>query len=149
VLRRFFFYGCVGWVLEVAFTGAHAAVLGKDRSATAKTYLWMHPIYGGAGLLLEGVARRLQGLPRAARALGYLPLIYAAELATGWMLRRALGKCPWEYRDGLHYRGLVRLDYAPVWYLAALAFEPISAALIRATREPRLARFRRRALPGW
>ncbi|RJS18366.1 hypothetical protein DRW03_24875 [Corallococcus sp. H22C18031201] len=134
MLSRFLLYGCAGWVLEVLFTGAGAA-LKKDRSATSKTYLWMHPIYGLTALALEGVSERLKHLPRPVRALAYTAVIYAAEYGTGWTLRRLLGRCPWDYsRSGWNVNGLVRLDYAPAWYLTALAFEPVRDALLYATR---------------
>ncbi|QSQ12630.1 putative ABC transporter permease [Myxococcus landrumensis] len=136
MLSRFFLYGCTGWVLEVLFTGAGAA-LKRDRSATATTYLWMHPIYGGTALALEHVSARLKPYPRPVRALAYTALIFGAEYATGWLLRRLLGRCPWDYsphRWSVH--GLIRLDYAPAWYLTALLFEPVRDGLLSATTRP-------------
>lgn len=125
----------MGWVLEVLFTGAGAA-LRRDRSATSHTYLWMHPIYGATALALEEVAARLKHLPRPVRALAYTAVIYAAEYSTGWALRRLLGRCPWDYmKSGWSVHGLVRLDYAPAWYLTALAFEPVRDALLHVTGE--------------
>lgn len=149
MLKRFLYYGCAGWVLEVVFTGLHAAVFGHDRTATSRTYLWMHPIYGAAGLALEALAKRLRGMPWALRALAYLPVIYATEFTTGWALRRALGKCPWEYGEGFHVKGLIRLDYAPAWYMVALAFEPVAASLWLASQGPKaMYPWRRRPLLG-
>ncbi|WP_338863288.1 putative ABC transporter permease [Myxococcus stipitatus] len=129
MLSRFFLYGCTGWVLEVLFTGAGAA-LKRDRSATATTYLWMHPIYGGTALALEQVSARLESLPRPVRALAYTALIFGAEYTTGWLLRRLLGRCPWDYSPHRwSVNGLIRLDYAPAWYLTALLFEPVRDGL--------------------
>ncbi|WP_141588073.1 MULTISPECIES: hypothetical protein [unclassified Myxococcus] len=135
MLSRFLVYGCVGWVLEVMFTGTGAA-LKKDRNATARTYLWMHPIYGGTALALEEVSARLKPLPRPLRALVYTGLIFGAEYGTGWLLKRLLGRCPWDYaphRWSVH--GLIRLDYAPAWYLTALLFEPVRDTLLHVTSE--------------
>ncbi len=135
MLSRFLLYGCTGWVLEVLFTGAGAA-LKRDRSATARTYLWMHPIYGGTALALEEVSARLKPLPRPLRALAYTALIFAAEYGTGWALKRLLGRCPWDYAPhkwSVH--GLIRLDYAPAWYLTALLFEPVRDTLLHITSE--------------
>lgn len=135
MLSRFLLYGCTGWVLEVLFTGAGSA-LKRDTSATAKTYLWMHPIYGGTALALEEVAARLKFLPRPLRALAYTALIFGAEYGTGWLLKRVLGHCPWDYsphRWSVH--GLIRLDYAPAWYLTALLFEPVRDTLLHVTSE--------------
>lgn len=134
MFSRFLVYGFMGWAMEVVFTGASSALLEKDRSATAKTYLWMHPIYGGAMLLMEWMSRKLAHVHPAVRPLAYLPVIYGAEYVSGWGLRRILGKCPWHYSRGLHLHGLIRLDYAPAWLLAGYLFEPFSRRVQHALR---------------
>ena len=126
--RKFALYGCAGWVLEVLFTGTKAAI-SRDKKLAARTYLWMHPIYGAAGLTLENVHRKLAKRSRLTRALASLGVIYATEYASGAALRRVLGDCPWQYRNGVHLHGLVRLDYAPLWLGAALGFEWLRDAL--------------------
>jgi hypothetical protein len=125
-LQRFLLYGAAGWTLEVGFTGLCSAIEG-DRSATAKTYLWMHPIYGGAGLLIEGLLRRMSRAPRLVRGLASLAAIYAAELGTGMALRKLLGRVPWDYSKATKhtYGGLVRYDYAPGWLAVGLAFDAL------------------------
>ncbi|MGI5860970.1 MAG: putative ABC transporter permease [Myxococcales bacterium] len=125
VLARFFIYGALGWCLEVLFTGVSAVIFERDRAATGKTYLWMLPIYGATALLLERLHDAMSA-PLIVRALVYLLVIYLAELSTGWALRRLLGRCPWDYTGrGLNFRGLIRFDYAPAWFLVALLFEPV------------------------
>jgi hypothetical protein len=123
-------------VLEVGFTGLETALFQKDRSGTARTYLWMHPIYGATALGLEFLHDRLRFLPRPVRALAYTAVIFGAEFTTGWLLRRALGRCPWDYgRRGWSVKGLIRLDYAPFWYATGLLFEPLREVLLRVTSE--------------
>jgi hypothetical protein len=86
----------------------------------------MHPIYGATGLALEWVHDRLRFLPRPARAAAYVAVMYGAEYASGALLRKALGRCPWDYEGrGRSVQGLIQLDYAPAWYAAGLAFEPV------------------------
>ena len=126
--RKFVLYGCAGWVLEVLFTGTNAA-LSRDKRLAARTYLWMHPIYGGAALALEAVHAKLARRSRLTRAAASLGVIYATEYVSGAALRRVLGDCPWRYREGLHLHGLVRLDYAPFWLAAAVGFEWLHDAL--------------------
>lgn len=136
MLARFLLYGCAGWVVEVCFTGTAAALFKKDAHGTAKTYLWMHPIYGATALGLEFLHDRLRFLPRPLRALAYTAVIFGAEYTTGWLLRRALGRCPWDYtRAGWNVKGLIRLDYFPFWYGAALLFEPVREAMLQVTSE--------------
>jgi hypothetical protein len=122
--------------MEVCFTGLGAALFQRDTHGTAKTYLWMHPIYGATALGLEFLHDRLRFLPRPVRALAYTAVIFGAEFATGWLLRRALGRCPWDYEQrGWSVKGLIRLDYAPFWYAAGLLFEPMRESLLRVTSE--------------
>lgn len=136
MLARFLLYGCAGWVLEVCFTGASSILFQRDRSATGKTYLWMHPIYGATALGLEYVHERLKHRPRALRALVYTGIIFGAEYSTGWLLRRVLGRCPWDYeKKGWSVKGLIRLDYAPAWYATGLLFEPVRELFLRVTSE--------------
>ncbi len=128
MLKKFLIYGFAGWVVEVLFTGTTSALKSKDRAATAKTYLWMHPIYGATALGMEWLSRRLkrQGVPWPVRGAVYTGLIYAAEYSSGWALKRFLGKCPWDYSGcGRDIHGLVRLDYAPAWYTLGMLFEPL------------------------
>lgn len=121
--------------MEVCFTGMGAA-LQRDSSATATTYLWMHPIYGATALGLEFLHDRLRFLPRPVRALAYTAVIFGAEFTTGWLLRKGLGRCPWDYSGhGWNVKGLIRLDYAPFWYVAGLLFEPVREAFLRVTSE--------------
>lgn len=136
-LERFLIYGTLGWTLEILFTGSCAVVLHRDRAATGKTYLWMHPIYGGTALLLECVHELLASSVVMVRVLAYLSVIYVAEYLSGLVLRVVLGRCPWDYSDrGVHLHGLVRLDYAPVWALVCLLFEPARAFAARLTSLP-------------
>ncbi len=118
----------------MCFTGMSSALFERDKSATGKTYLWMHPIYGATALGMELLHERLKFLPRPVRALAYTVVILGAEYSTGWLLRRALGRCPWDYeKRGWNLHGLVRLDYAPAWYGTALLFEPVREALLGLT----------------
>jgi len=127
---RFLIYGAVGWCVEVLFTGLAAAIFERDRSATGKTYLWMHPIWGLSCLALERVHQLFGDSSWLVRGAVYLVVIYLAEFGFGWFLRRVLGRCPWDYGTrGINIRGLIRLDYAPAWLVAALLFEPMSVAV--------------------
>jgi uncharacterized membrane protein len=129
---RFLVYGACGWCLEVVFTGLRAVLLDRDRSATAKTYLWMHPIYGGTALLLETLHDHLGEASFLAWLLLGVLVVYVAEYTSGLLLRRILGACPWDYgKSGFSVSGLVRLDYAWAWLLAVLLFGPLSSILRR------------------
>jgi uncharacterized membrane protein len=126
IWRRFFKYGAVGWLLEVVMTGASSILVARDTSATARTFLWMLPIYGTGGLMIERVWTRVRRWPRGARACAYLPVIYGVEYVSGRILRRVLGQCPWDYRRRVGDPSrLVEPSYAPLWFVVALLFEPV------------------------
>lgn len=56
----------------------------------------------------------------------YMVLIFVAEYVTGMWLRQR-GFCPWDY-TGRHsnVNGLIRLDFAPLWFGTGLLFEEIT-----------------------
>src|SRR2546423_10262761 len=113
----------------------------RDRRLVGQTYLWMLPIYGAGGLLLERLHARLvrRGVSPPLRALAATGAILAWEYGTGSLLRRALGECPWRYRRGVTLRGYARPDYAPYWYAAPRPFELVQPAG-RHPQRPRRAR---------
>lgn len=121
-------YGCLGLLVEVLFTGV-MSVLRRDLRARAQTYLWMLPIYGVGGLVLEQLHRYLVWHP-VALAVASVPIIYVLEFVSGWVLRLSIGQCPWDYGSArFAIRGLIRVDYAPFWLLLALAFYPLRSKI--------------------
>ena len=50
---------------------------------------------------------------------------YLVEFISGSFLKQ-FGMCPWDYSGvPLQYHGVIRLDYAPLWFTAGLIFEKI------------------------
>jgi uncharacterized membrane protein len=140
MLRRFLAYGFVGWAVEVGFTAVGDSVWLRDRRLRGHSYLWMLPIYGAGGLLLERLHERLatRGTARWARALSYMACIYAVEFGGASLLNRLIGDVPWRYVNGINLRGYVRLDYAPFWYGCGWLFEPLERELRKLDRPARL-----------
>ncbi len=53
-------------------------------------------------------------------------LIFTAEYLSGMWLR-ARGMCPWDYSGRMaSVNGLIRLDFAPLWFMTGLLFEQIT-----------------------
>lgn len=111
----------------------------RDWRLIGKTSLWMFPIYGMGALLApigRGVDRWLDVgmtdslIPVRDRlfrhGLLYMVLIFVAEYMTGTWLRQ-WGFCPWDY-TGRHsnVNGLIRLDFAPLWFGTGLFFEELT-----------------------
>ena len=125
MLTHFFIYGILGWTLEVFWTGLGSLSLGNWQ-LPGFTYLWMFPIYGLAAFM-EPLHDRIADLPWYIRGLLWMTLIFAIEYATGSLLCFILGNCPWDYRVSTpyHINGLIRVDFAPAWFVVGLLFEKI------------------------
>ena len=133
MMKNFMIFGVLGWCAEILWTGFCSLLLG-DVSLTAKTYLWMFPIYGTAGLSLPLFLLFRKHCSLWQRVGFYVFAIFAAEFVTGWFLQAVTGACPWDYGDRLFsVRGFIRLDYAPLWAILGLLFE--RAALFLAEKE--------------
>lgn len=124
MILRFFIYGMTGWVMEILWTGIHSFAK-RDASLMGYTSLWMFPIYGMA-VFLEPICLLLKEFSPVVRGGVYMICIYMAEFASGWGLQHFIGVCPWDYSQSrYHVHGLIRLDYAPVWFAVGLFFETL------------------------
>jgi Putative ABC-transporter type IV len=132
-------YGVMGLGIEVGFTGAARGIFERDRRLRGESYLWMLPVYGAGGLLLERLHAllRRRGFGRTARALCGTAAIYGIEYVSGAALEQLTGDCPWRYRRGLHVDGYVRLDYAPFWFACALAADLLDGEFRKLDRQRR------------
>lgn len=116
--------GLMGWCLEVFWTGLHAPFK-KDKKLTGTTSLLMFPIYGMAGFI-SPVKKKLCNKNFITRGLIYTGMIFSTEYLTGSILQKHQ-MCPWDYSGCKHnYKGIIRLDYAPVWFIVGLLFEKIT-----------------------
>jgi len=130
MLIRFFIYGLIGWGMEIFWTGFASAFSG-DRRFTGRTYLWMFPIYGFA-VFLEPIHDLILGWPFILRGGVWVIIIYAMEYSSGWLIKSTIGECPWNYGNEKYaVKGLIRLDYAPAWFVAGLIFERVHIVLDR------------------
>jgi uncharacterized membrane protein len=122
---RFLAYGLAGWTLDSLFVWAHT---GRRRPSS----LLNLPIYGLAQPLFEPVHDRVRQRRIAVRAAVYGVGVLGAEYACGRVLRRLVGRVPWDYggaRFGID--GLVRLDYLPLWGAYGLGLERFHDLLTR------------------
>lgn len=129
--------GVTGWCLEVMFTSVESIMI-RDWRLVGKTSLIMFPIYG-MGAMLGPIGNRIDRwleIPpersvsvrdRVMRhGMLYMVLIFTAEYLTGAWLR-ARGMCPWDYTGrNTSINGLIRLDFAPLWFATGLLFEQIT-----------------------
>ncbi len=119
----FLICGFVGLLTEIFFTAMNS-LKRRDLRLKGTTSLWMFPIYG-MGALIPPAARFLQQkkTPVLARGILYTGCIFAAEYFSGNKLRQK-HRCPWDYNHSrFHVNGLIRIDYAPFWFLFGLTME--------------------------
>jgi uncharacterized membrane protein len=129
LFARFVVYGLVGWCIECIFTSVVDLASGSgDLRLMGYSYLWMHPIWGTGLLLGERLVGVLQraGLNRVTRSFIGMGVCFAVEYTMGAALVALIGRCPWDYSAAaLSVDGLIRLDYAPFWWLCAWVAEPL------------------------
>jgi len=123
MITKFLLYGIIGWCMEILWTG-FCSFLQKDYKLTANTSIWMFFIYGMA-VFLEPIIDVLVEFPFYLRGMVYVVCIYIVEYLTGKGLKK-MNICPWDYSHSkYHISGVIRLDYAPVWFVAGFVFESI------------------------
>ena len=124
MFMRFLIYGFIGWGMEIIWTGINSFLKG-DLKMTGYSSLWMFPIYGMA-IFLEPFFNMLSKQPFIIRGGVYTALIFVGEFMTGWALRKVIGQCPWDYTlSPYNINGLIRLDFAPLWFMVGLFYERI------------------------
>ncbi|MFD3158539.1 hypothetical protein ACFIJ5_17060 [Haloimpatiens sp. FM7330] len=126
---RFIIYGLAGWCVEIFWTGLGSLLKG-DITLHGWTYIWMFPIYGLL-IFAEPIHDKIREWPAIFRGGVYALLILTTEFVTGTLLCSILGSCPWIYEDTPYtINGIIRLDYAPFWFIAGLLFEKLHDILI-------------------
>ena len=124
LVKSFLRCGLSGWCMEILFT-ALGSLRNRDYTLKANTSLWMFPIYGSAAFL-KPIFKLLQRKSLLQRGLTYMSLIFSAEYISGRLLCRK-NFCPWDYSHSKwNIHRVIRLDYAPLWFLAGLFFEQVT-----------------------
>ena len=122
-IQNFMICGLTGWCMEILFTST-GSIWKHDRRMMVQTSLWMFPIYGMAAVIAP-VSRRLTSCPVLLRGAIYSVGIFTGEYVSGSFLKKHR-MCPWDYSKAkANINGIIRLDYAPLWMFAGLAFEKI------------------------
>ena len=113
----------IGWAMEILWTGLHAFRI-RNLKLTGNSSLWMFPIYGSAAFLAP-VMQKMRNAPLFKRGLVYMACIFLGEYVSGTLLKRR-NMCPWDYSKARwNIDGIIRLDYAPVWFFTGLLYEKL------------------------
>ncbi len=133
MLIRYVIYGLLGWSMEIIWTGIHS-LLNGDVKLQGTTYLWMLPIYGLA-VFLEPLHDKIRHLPWIVRGGIWSVIILVLEYITGWIIQGIVGTSPWDYSGATYnIKGLIRLDYIPVWFVVGLIYEKLHDILHHTTQ---------------
>lgn len=118
-------FACIGITTEVVFTSFSALAASFFENSpiswalAGKTYAWMFFIYALIPFLFKLFKPVVSGKSFFYKVSLAVVVIYIVEFLSGLFLKLVLGSCPWEYTEGLHIMGLVRLDYLPAWLVFA------------------------------
>ena len=133
---RFVIYGALGWCLGIVWTAVEDRVRGKatDWRLRGQTSLWVFPLFGLVAVLYEPLHDGLRSLPWFMRGVTYALGFWLVEYSSGWLLRKLLGECPWDYSDWRgNLQGIITWEFGLVWFGFGLALEPFHDALVRLT----------------
>jgi len=120
---NFLLCGLTGWCFECFFTGLHS-LCNKKSKLPCQTSLWMFFIYG-FGFLIKPLYYVIKTIPTYARGTIYTTLIFFTEYISGLFLKKH-NACPWDYSSSKYnIKGVIRLDYAPLWFIVGLIYEHI------------------------
>ncbi|MFR4319563.1 MAG: putative ABC transporter permease [Eubacterium sp.] len=117
--------GIAGWCIELLFTSV-CSFKKKNYKLEGHSSLWMFPVYGMASVI-KPLSYRLKSKNRKTfeRGTVYTVGIFGIEYVTGSILKRH-NQCPWDYsKNKYNINGVIRLDYAPLWFILGLFFEKI------------------------
>ena len=121
--NKFILCGIIGWCLEIFWTGLHSLQKGR-RDLMGQSSLWMFPIYGCAAIIAP-LSKFYKNCHIIVRGVIYMLHIFFGEYVFGSFLKKH-AMCPWDYsKSKYHVNGLIRLDYAPLWFFAGLLYETI------------------------
>ena len=93
------------------------------------TSVWMFFVYGLAVFVLEPLHSRIADYNWFTRGMIWMTLIFAIEFLTG-MAFKVIGIEAWHYTGRFAILGVIRLDYAPLWFGVGLIFEKIHNVLL-------------------
>lgn len=127
MIIRYIIYGLLGWNMEIIWTGLNSLSDGS-KNLIGHTSVWMFFIYGLA-VFLEPVHSAITGYSWILRGCIWACLIFAIEFFSG-MLLNSFGIHAWDYSGSTSFMGLIRFDYAPLWFAVGLFFEKIHFMLI-------------------
>lgn len=122
-MTNFIRCGIIGWCFEILWTSLNSFKR-KERKLIGQTSLLMFPIYGIAAII-KPIYSRIEKYNVCIRGSLYTVAFFTVEYITGFLLKK-YNCCPWDYSNNKYnLKGLIRLDFAPLWFTCGLIYEKI------------------------
>ena len=119
--KDYCYCGAIGLLIEIGFTSL-GSLRNRDFRMMGRTSPIMFPIYGTAAII-RPLSHHCHSLPTIARGSIYMSAIFLTEFTSGMFLQKH-HCCPWNYgRARTNICSVVRIDYAPYWFLTGLLYE--------------------------
>lgn len=131
LLIFFFFFGIIGQLIEVWFTGIKSLLRG-DYSGASKTYLFVFPVYATGGTLIKIIHENVSLFTNPVldaimlAVFIYVPLFYGVELFYGLISLKFYKRVIWDYGVSKYTPlGILNFKYLFFWLSLALLMHPI------------------------
>ncbi|MCL5018429.1 MAG: hypothetical protein M1416_01530 [Candidatus Pacearchaeota archaeon] len=121
----FILFGFFGVALEVFCTSLSSFKNKKnDICLKGNSSIWMFFVYGFVYFIVLFVLNYFSDFHILLRGFAYMILFYSLEFTSGLFLKRCR-VIPWNYSSDTkyNYKGIVRLDFAPLWFIGGLFSE--------------------------
>lgn len=123
---RALFYAMCSFYLEVVWTALYELWETGNVKMRGYSSIWSFFIYGSGLMCVEQLcfALRRRGCSLPVRGFCYMLICFANELLYGIILQ-PYNANSWDYSKQFkyHYRGLIALEYAPLWFIGSCLFE--------------------------
>lgn len=128
LLFEMILFGVLGLGIECVFTGASDYVTDRKKHLMGYSSVWYIPLYAMTPLFFNLTHEVLFSLPLIVRGLLYVPLFFGIEYTAMFALRKLLGSSPSQesyYKSRWNIHGLIRLDFAPAFFVLGLLLESV------------------------
>ncbi len=136
LLIYFLIFAFSGMVFETLSTAIGDSIRCRKKDLLGRCSLWMLPIYGVILFIVIFVQQFFPHYPWWLRGILYAVLITCWEFISGSAIKGLFHVKPWDYasddrRNGFarkkkyHYKGIICLEYLPVWFIMGLVAEAL------------------------
>jgi len=117
--------------MEVIATSIMDFVKSRDPRLKGETYLWMLPVYAVVPSIYIFVQSTFPDINWVVKGLVYMLAFYLLEFIAGLLIKALVGVSPWNYKTyRFHYKEVICLEYAPVWFIYGIVGEKYFEFLI-------------------